>query len=168
MKHFLREFEKEVTSRLREAPSFIQVILGPRQVGKTSGILHVLEKNFSVDDYSYFSCDDDFYDGQWFLRHIQQADRDGKKILVFDEIQKLENWSRLVKSVWDNKKRQKKMIHIVLLGSSSLQLTLGLQESLAGRFEVIPVHHWSACESRDAYGLNFNEFLQFGGYPGSY
>jgi predicted AAA+ superfamily ATPase len=47
-------------------------------------------------------------------------------------------------------------------------LTLGLQESLAGRFEVIPVHHWSACESRDAYGLNFNEFLQFGGYPGSY
>jgi predicted AAA+ superfamily ATPase len=168
MSHYQRQFESEISSRLQEKPSFIQVILGPRQVGKTSGILHILEKKFDPSDYSYVSCEDELHNPDWFLKHVQKTAEEQKKILVFDEIQKLENWSQLIKSVWDQKKRQKQMVHIVLLGSSSLELTLGLNESLAGRFETIPVHHWSAQESRLAYKLDFEDYLRYGGYPGSY
>ena len=88
--------------------------------------------------------------------------------MVFDEIQKLNGWSDLVKTAWDRQKMAKNRLHLVLLGSSSLQLTQGLSESLAGRFEVIPVNHWSYLESKLAFKIGFDEFLKYGGYPGSY
>jgi predicted AAA+ superfamily ATPase len=43
----------------------------------------------------------------------------------------------------------------------------GLAESLAGRFEVIPVHHWSYGEMREAFGWSLDQFIFFGAYPGA-
>lgn len=154
--------------RLREAPRFIQVILGPRQVGKTSGVLNVLQSSFSQKDYSYHSCDDAGLDSAWFDREFQNARTAGRRVVVFDEIQKLDRWSERLKAAWDAQKRQRSALHVVILGSSSLKLTAGLSESLAGRFEVISVPHWNYRESHDAFGLDWQEFLRIGGYPASY
>lgn len=43
----------------------------------------------------------------------------------------------------------------------------GLPESLAGRFETIPVRHWSFKDMKDAFGFSVAEFIYFGGYPGA-
>ncbi len=168
MKHHPRNFESVLLNRLQQKPKFIQTILGPRQVGKTSGVLHVLEKNFESKDYAYFSGEDDIFDSDWFLSQVQNASQKNKKIIVFDEIQKVTQWSELVKRSWDYQKRQKNLMHWVLLGSSSLKLSQGLNESLAGRFEVIPAHHWSFQETKAAFGLNLDQYIHQGGYPASY
>lgn len=167
MKHYARTFEKILHERLKKKPQFIQTILGPRQVGKTSGVLNVLEKNFNSKDYEYLSAEDDIFDADWFLTQVQKAAQNKKKIIVFDEIQKVEQWSELVKRAWDSQKRQKNLMHWVLLGSSSLKLSQGLNESLAGRFEIISVPHWSFKESKK-FGLNLNQYIHQGGYPASY
>ncbi|MEN0059765.1 MAG: DUF4143 domain-containing protein, partial [Bdellovibrio sp.] len=59
-------------------------------------------------------------------------------------------------------------IKLILLGSSSLELQKGLSESLAGRFMLHKVYHWDPQESLQAYNLELDEYLRFGGYPGSY
>jgi predicted AAA+ superfamily ATPase len=166
--HYQRSFETVLLKRLKERPLFIQTILGPRQVGKTSGVLNVLESNFDSEAYHYTSCEEGLHDADWFLNVVQKSLVAKKKILVFDEIQKIENWSELVKLVWDRQKKSKSLIHLVLLGSSSLQISQGLNESLAGRFEIIPVHHWTFFESQKAFNISFNDYLSYGGYPGSY
>ena len=56
---------------------------------------------------------------------------------------------------------------MVLLGSAPLLVEQGLSESLAGRFEVIRVPHWSLTEMRQAFGISLDEYVFFGGYPGA-
>ncbi len=167
MKHYPRPFEKILLGRLKEKPQFIQAVLGPRQVGKTAGVLNVLEKNFDSKDYEYLSAEDDIFDADWFIAQVQKAAQKKKKIIVFDEIQKVEQWSELVKRVWDSQKRQKNLMHWILLGSSSLKLSQGLSESLAGRFEIISVPHWSFEESKN-FNLKLDQYIHQGGYPASY
>jgi predicted AAA+ superfamily ATPase len=94
--------------------------------------------------------------------------RRDKKLLVIDEIQKCHNWAEIVKSLWDESKRLNQKTRCVLLGSSSLSIQRGLSESLTGRFQLLTAHHWNAEESRQGYGLSFEDYLKFGGYPGSY
>lgn len=168
MSHYTRSFENILKSRLKETPRFVQCILGPRQVGKTSGVLNVLKSHFKPDNYLYLTAEEQVVDSEWFFHSLQQAKQKKAKILVLDEIQKLDNWSELVKQAWDQQKREQKLIHWVLLGSSSLQLTQGLGESLAGRFETIPVTHWSYSESAAAFKLKLSDYITHGGYPGSY
>ncbi len=167
MKHHQRAFEIILASRLKENPRFIHLVMGPRQVGKTTGVQAVLEKRFS-GRYLYHECEDAIHTSDWFLTQVQRAEEQKIKILVFDEIQKIDGWSELVKLAWDKQKRLKKQMHWILLGSSSLKLTQGVNESLAGRFEIIPVRHWGFLESKAAFGLNFEQFLNYGGYPASY
>lgn len=88
-------------------------------------------------------------------------------LLVLDEIQKLPGWSESVKRLWDEDTAAARPLHVVLLGSSPLLVQRGLTESLAGRFEVLPVTHWSLPEMRDAFGVSVEEFVYYGGYPGA-
>lgn len=147
----------------------VQVVLGPRQVGKTTGVLDFL-KRFKDDEYLYASADgllsqhSPWLDEQWM--HMQSKNPEG--LLVIDEIQKIENWSQTIKKLWDQQKNNKKKLKVILLGSSSLQIQKGLHESLTGRFFLHRVYHWNAEESSKAYEVNFEDFLRFGGYPGSY
>lgn len=162
-----RDFVSHLKQRLTEKAPLIQVLLGPRQVGKTTGVKQVLAK-FKVP-YHYFSADDILAPSRnELLEQWQKTQQLGTgALLVIDEVQKIPNWSEIIKNLWDKQKSGKR-IKCVLLGSSSLSLQKGLTESLTGRFELIPVFHWNYEESRRAFGLTLDQYLTYGGYPGSY
>lgn len=145
----------------------LQVIIGPRQVGKTTTVMSLLETEFK-DQYIYESADLVFNTSPDWLVEKWNLAVQNKKILVIDEIQKCENWSEVIKKLWDEAQRKSIKIQCILLGSSSLELQKGLTESLTGRFQLLKAFHWNFHESHEAYGLSFEEYLKFGGYPGSY
>lgn len=160
-------FINTLDERLQAKSTLIQVLIGPRQVGKTTSVLNLIEKQFKGRAI-YESCDRVFHASSDWLIGIWERARKEKKILFIDEIQKCENWSEIIKKLWDLDKRKGESISCVLMGSSSLEIHRGLTESLTGRFQQIFAHHWNFEESKKAYGLNFEDFLKFGGYPGSY
>src|SRR5690606_16756523 len=88
-------------------------------------------------------------------------------VLVIDEIQKIPRWSDAVKARWDEDTRNGTKVKVVLLGSSPLLMQQGLQESLAGRFELIRMQQWSYAEMKEAFGWDLDRYLFHGGYPGS-
>lgn len=158
--------------RILEPRKFMQVVAGPRQVGKSTLVLQVL-KTLSIPHT--MSAADAVYpeDSDWIHR-IWEAARSTMKIkgvdeylLVIDEVQKIDNWSEVVKREWDSDTRDGVNLKVVLLGSSRLLLKKGLTESLAGRYELIRMPHWSLDEMRDAFGFTLDEYIYYGGYPGS-
>ena len=160
-------------SRLSEAPSFIQVVEGPRQVGKTTLLLQVQEK---FPGRQTLVSGDDICPEQprlWLSTYWQQArtqcerEPQSTPILCIDEIQKIPDWSTVVKALWDENRKLGVNFHVVVSGSSALHLRQGLSESLAGRFEKILMMHWDWSEMRDAFGYTLEQFFCFGGYPGA-
>jgi predicted AAA+ superfamily ATPase len=160
-------FIHSLDKALRSDSDLLQVILGPRQVGKTTSVLDYLEREFPKK-HLYFSADSILNASPEWLREAWQQARREQKILVVDEIQKCQNWSEVVKSLWDESKRAKQKVRCVLLGSSSLHIQKGLSESLTGRFQLHVAYHWNAAESKEGYGLDLESYLKHGGYPGSY
>jgi predicted AAA+ superfamily ATPase len=160
-------FIKIVKARVESATGLVQVILGPRQVGKTTTTLKLLEECYRSKS-SYVSADSVFNADHGWLRSNWQLALQEKKILVIDEIQKCFNWAESIKALYDETKREKRQLTCILLGSSSLEIQKGLSESLTGRFQLIRIPHWNFAESRLGYGLSFDDFLHYGGYPGSY
>lgn len=167
-----RPYLKLVRSRIEEPRKFIQVILGPRQVGKTTMVNQLLPK-LSIS-YVYESADAvQATNSTWLIqvwetvRFKMKASGAPEYLLVIDEIQKIENWSEVVKQQWDKDTRDNVNIKVVLLGSSRLLIQKGLTESLAGRFETIHLGHWSYSEIEDAFGWSVEQYIYFGGYPGS-
>lgn len=161
-----------ILARVHEPRRFVQVLAGPRQVGKTTLARQVME---SVGIPAHFASADDpalreqgWLDAQWEIGR-DRARNGGRAggLLVLDEIQKVSGWSELVKARWDEDSHAGLELRVLLLGSAPLLLTRGLSESLAGRFELIRVGHWSFAEMRDAFGWSLDEYLFFGGYPGS-
>ena len=169
---YIRQQSKILKERILEQRKFIQVVAGPRQVGKSTLVLQVL-KQLSIS-YSYETADAvDANDTDWIHR-VWEAARTTmmlqgvqEYLLVVDEVQKIENWSEAVKREWDSDTRNTVNLKIVLLGSSRLLLRKGLTESLAGRYELIRMPHWSYSEMRDAFGFSLDEYIYYGGYPGS-
>lgn len=163
-------YEDLLHSRLLEERRFIQVVLGPRQVGKTTLVKHVLEQ--ITIPYSFYTADTE-QEGTW-INEIWQRERlemqfSGQKerLLVIDEVQKIHNWSEFVKKQWDEDTWNKTNIKVLLLGSSRLMIMHGLTESLAGRFELIKMTYWTFAEMHEAFGFNLNQYIYFGGYPGA-
>jgi predicted AAA+ superfamily ATPase len=165
---FRREVTKTIADRLSEPRKFIQVINGPRQVGKTIAIQQVLEE---LDvPYHYASADFPAPPAlEWIYQQWNLARMKYKKefILVLDEIQKVSGWSEEVKHLWDEDSRIGRKIKVVLLGSSALLMQKGLSESLAGRFEIIRVSHWAWKEINDCFKWPIDKYFYFGGYPGA-
>lgn len=169
---FERHHLQGLIKRMQEPRRFIQVIMGPRQVGKTTLVTQLAEK-VNID-YLYISADSiaagnaTWLAQQWEAGRIKIAqDGAGEFLLVIDEIQKIDNWSEIVKLLWDTDTRNKKNLKVILLGSSRLLLQQGLTESLAGRFESTYMGHWSFEEMQGAFGWDVNQYAWFGGYPGS-
>jgi predicted AAA+ superfamily ATPase len=168
----VRTQEKLLKKRLKEPRKFIQVILGPRQVGKTTLVLKVLE---DIGCKNFFATADDVVDSQttWIeqvwesarLRLLNQVEKEF--LLVIDEIQKIDNWSEVVKKMWDEDSRRSLNIKVVLLGSSRLLIQNGLTESLAGRFEIFPMTHWTYSEMREAFNFSVEQYIYYGAYPGA-
>ena len=161
-----------VLERMNEPRKFIQVLAGPRQVGKSTLIDQVLEE-CTLPHYLYNADGVDENDTDWIRRVWESArtQMDTKQqteaILVIDEIQKIKRWSEIVKREWDADTRNRRQLKLFLLGSSRLMLRKGLTESLAGRFELIRLGHWTLQEMEDAFGLTLDEWIYYGGYPGS-
>jgi predicted AAA+ superfamily ATPase len=202
---YRRPIGEILLARLKEAPRRIQILAGPRQVGKTTLIRDLLSERDSASA-SYLSPEpgDDSLaladsrisgadiappqspqaNSAWLIDRWQRADADARAwharqaildgesptpyVLVIDEIQKIPNWSEAVKGLWDVNLRATAPMHVVLLGSSPLLMQKGLSESLAGRFELIRATHWSFEEMNDAFGWTLDQYLYFGGYPGSH
>ena len=160
-------FISKLEHNLAHSPQFLQVLLGSRQVGKTTSILHFLEHEYSTP-YLYVSADAILSANlSWVIENWQNARAKGATIVI-DEIQKVHNWAETIKALWDDEKRRPNPIACILLGSSSLDIQKGLTESLTGRFQLTRAHHWNFSESKAAYEISFDEFLHFGGYPASY
>ena len=162
----------EVLERMNEPRKFIQVLAGPRQVGKSTLIDQVLAE-CHLPHYLYNADGIDENDTDW-IRRIWESVRiqmDTKKqknaVLVIDEIHKIKRWSEIVKREWDADTHNHRPLKLFLLGSSRLMLRKGLTESLAGRFELIRLGHWTLQEMGEAFGWNLDEWIYYGGYPGS-
>ena len=162
-----------IQKRLQEEPRrFIQVIYGPRQVGKTTLVRQVIKdmnaSNTFVAADAIPAGDRIWIAQQWEnARLIQNQNPEIPHLLIIDEVQKIDNWSEQVKAEWDRDTAEERDIRVILLGSSRLMLQQGLTESLAGRFEAIYLGHWSYKEMKEAFGLSPEEFIWFGGYPGA-
>lgn len=159
------------TERVSEPRKFIQVLMGPRQVGKTTMASQMLKKINSP--FIYESADAVSSLNAGWLEQIWEAARLKMKaqslkefILVIDEIQKISEWSEIVKRLWDRDTLNGTDIKLILLGSSRLLLNKGLAESLAGRFETMYLGHWSLGEMGKAFNWNAEQYAWFGGYPG--
>lgn len=172
MESFSRPLLKTVVQRLREPRKFIQVLLGPRQSGKTTLVKQALAAldapchYVSADEPS--SRGEAWIEAQWLVgRARAKAGGPAGAILVLDEAQKVGRWSETVKRLWDEDAGSGLPLKVVLLGSAPVLIGSGLSESLAGRFEVVRVSHWSLGEVKAAFGWDLERFLFFGGYPGS-
>ena len=158
-------------SRMAEPRRTIHVIMGPRQIGKSTLAGQFLEST----DIPYDSLSADGVarnDTAWIANRWQEArmkmdlHEEAERILVIDEIQKIEGWSEAVKTEWDRDTRKKRNLKVLLLGSSRLLLQKGLQESLAGRFETIKMGYWEYAEMKEAFGLTLEQYVFYGGFPG--
>lgn len=169
---FQRPHIQLVKSRIEEPRKFIQVILGPRQVGKTTMISQLLSE---LSVFNLFESADAISatNSAWLVQVWESARLRLKAsdateyLLVIDEIQKIDNWSEIVKQQWDKDTRENINIKVILLGSSRLLIQKGLTESLAGRFETLYLGHWSYPEMQEAFGWSIEQYVYFGGYPGS-
>ena len=187
----MRNQVNTLAARLAEPPNRLVAVFGPRQTGKTTLTRQSLE--CIEREGLYISVDEPEFSGslsppsiagttllspprhrsaEWLIfcweAARQQAARSEKGlVLVLDEIQKIPNWSETIKGLWDADRAAGTRLHVVLLGSAPLLMQSGLVESLAGRFELIPVTHWSFPEMQTAFGLDLPQYIYFGGYPGS-
>ena len=169
---FERPHLQVLINRMQEPRKFIQVILGPRQVGKTTLVNQLVEKypfgSIVVSADAIGAYNTYWLEQQWEIARIKLAQNGGKEfLLVVDEIQKIDNWSEIVKSLWDQDTSNHIPLKVVVLGSSRLLIQQGLTESLAGRFETTFMSHWSYSEMQAAFGWNEQQFVYFGGYPGA-
>jgi predicted AAA+ superfamily ATPase len=161
-----------IKTRMVEPRRFIQVVAGPRQVGKTTLVTQVMKQ---VPFPAHYATADGLVTGgsvwikeQWdFARIRQEQNPSVSFLLILDEIQKVENWSETIKREWDADSLNGIPVKVLLSGSSRLLLQQGLSESLTGRFEMIYAGHWSFSEMHSAFDINLNQYIWFGGYPGS-
>ncbi len=164
------------------------IVTGPRQVGKTTAVRQAIEgfehqfiasdqivsPELTQSDLIQFDLKPD---GRWLIEQWKLASRRAKSlrsrtpnqsfVFVIDEVQKIPKWSEIVKGLWDAEQAAENNFHVVLLGSSPLLVQRGLTESLAGRYELIRLAHWSYLEMHQAFDVTLEEFLHFGGYPGA-
>ena len=166
---YRRPYAAQLARRLDEPRRFIQVVAGARQVGKTTLVQQVT--GATKVPVRYASADEPTLRGPEWIAEQWEAARlaAGPKgaLLVLDEVQKATGWSESVKRFWDEDSRARRPLKVVLLGSAPLLVRRGLTESLAGRFEVLRLPHWSLAEMRAAFGFSLDEYLYFGGYPGA-
>ena len=170
---FLRPISNTLSERLAEPRRFIQALIGPRQTGKTTVARQIISGTKIPSHYA--SADEPVLkDRVWIEQQWEAARfrlktdvRQEKGILVLDEVQKVSGWLEPVKRLWDEDSADGLPLQVIILGSSQLLMQEGLTESLAGRFEIIPITHWSFAEMRDAFGWDVDRYLFFGGYPGS-
>lgn len=161
----------ELGNRLKEKRRFIQVLIGPRQSGKTTLVRQAVESSGMPAHYA--SADEPgardrlWIEQQWEIARLKAKGAGGPVLLVLDEIQKVSDWSSIIKLLWDDDTHAGLPLKVIVLGSAPLLIERGLSESLAGRFEVIAVPHWSFTEMKEAFGWDIETYIYYGAYPGA-
>lgn len=162
-----RFFPKSLEKRWKDPKGLIQVLTGPRQVGKTTSALSLMDPSVTI----YANADlptpptANFVEEHW--KKARTID-DPERTLVLDEIQKIPRWSEVVKSLWDEDQRNGLKMRVCLLGSSSLLIEKGLTESLTGRFEASYFPHWTYSECHQEFKATLSDYIRIGGYPKAY
>ena len=166
-----RNILSAIVQRMAGKRRFIQVLAGPRQVGKTTLARAAME---AFDGGNHYASADDvapqdtlWIEQQWTTARRRLAGGKDEVLLVLDEIQKIPLWSETIKRLWDEDTAAQTPLKVLLLGSAPLLLQRGLGDSLAGRFEIIHVTHWTLPEMRAGFGWDIDKFIFFGGYPGA-
>jgi predicted AAA+ superfamily ATPase len=169
---YQRSYLQKLIKVMNEPKRFVQVLVGPRQIGKTTLISQLIREInlpciFESAD-AVAASDRTWIEVIWYntREQLKEPGVDGF-VLIIDEIQKIDNWSEIVKRLWDEDMRNGVNIKVILLGSSRLLIQQGLTESLAGRFELTYLGHWSFPEMEAAFGFTAEQYVWFGGYPGS-
>jgi predicted AAA+ superfamily ATPase len=169
---FQRPHARVLAGRLAEPRRFIHVVAGPRQVGKSTLVQRVAEASglphrmASADEPSLRGAE--WIAQQWEAGRLLAAQAGAAgAVLVLDEIQKIPGWSEAVKRLWDEDTRRRTPLKVVLLGSAPLLIARGLTESLAGRFELLHLPHWTYAEMRASFGWSLDQYVFHGGYPGA-
>jgi hypothetical protein len=172
MKVFKRQAFHTLLGRLKEPRRFIQVLAGPRQTGKTTVARQIMDEFEGAAHYA--SADEPALKDRAWVEQQWEAARarargEGRRpsLLILDEIQKIPGWSETVKYLWDADTSSRAGLRVVLLGSFPLLMQTGLTESLAGRFEIIHVTHWSFAEMKGAFKWDLDAYIFYGGYPGA-
>jgi len=169
-----RPVVKELLQRFNEEKKLLQIITGPRQVGKTTAALQVADKwdglvvNATAD--VPLPPGPEWIKAQWDFAISKARSDEGRQrgiLLILDEVQKVRGWSEVVKELWDLECREKKGVNVIILGSSSLLIQKGLSESLAGRFFLHRCAHWGLDEMEKAFYWDLDKWLFYGGFPGA-
>lgn len=190
MSGYQRQHVTTLLTRLAEPPERLIVVSGPRQTGKTTLVRQAFDQidmggrylstdepdsaapSLSFDKQEQVTTLIGERNAKWLIHAWEEARRGANRsergfVLVLDEIQKIPQWSETVKGLWDADRAAERPLHVVILGSAPLLMQQGLTESLAGRFELIRVNHWSFREMVDAFGFDLPRYIYFGGYPGA-
>ncbi len=169
------ECRAELRRRLAEpAPGQIQLVTGPRQVGKTTLLLELADAARSRTVYTALDGPEAAVPGH-FARVWQEAEQrataSAPAVLLLDEVQHLHDWATQLKSHHDRLRRRGVSMHVIATGSSALRLMRGSRESLAGRFERLTLAHWPARALVDEFALSATAavkyFVAAGAYPGA-
>lgn len=170
MKEYIRQPHfKELLTALNGKHNLIQVIVGPRQVGKTTLALQILKQwrgpklYESADQISTPNAE--WIASNWEKIRTKQKSKKSSALLVLDEVQKVPRWSEVIKKYFDEDRRKKINVKVLLLESAALLMQSGLTESLSGRFELHRLNQWSYKECSEFFKLKLNEYIFFGGYP---
>ena len=168
---FERKHLAILKSRMAEPRRRIQIVMGPRQVGKSTMVGQFSDQ--TNVPFDFFAADNvSRFDTSWIPNHWRESRLkmdlrgEAEHILIIDEVQKIQNWSEQVKKEWDEDTRSGRNLKVILLGSSRVLLQKGLEESLQGRFETLKMGYWDWEEMRDAFGFSIDQFIYFGGFPG--
>ena len=168
---FERSIVDELALACRRRSTLVQVLVGPRQVGKTTAAQQLADRLGWPQVYAAADAPlphgPEWIETQWQLARSRPVSRGQKILLVLDEVQKINGWSEAVKRLWDEECRTGGPVQPVLLGSSALLVQKGVTESLAGRFFLHRCPHWTWSECREAFGFTLADWLWFGGYPGA-
>ena len=166
-----------LVNRLMEPRRFVQVVAGPRQVGKTTLVQQALAalarapQGHGLAQHSVSADAPGAQPATWLATQWEVAralaGQAGACLLVIDEVQKIPNWTDTLKRLWDEDTAAARDIRVVVLGSAPLLIAKGLTESLAGRFEITRLGHWRFAEMREAFDMTLEECVFFGTYPGA-
>jgi len=169
---YKRPMHDVLMKRIKEPRRFMQVLAGPRQTGKTT-LARQVQNDLGIPSHYATADEPALKDRSWIEQQWETARvlvRSGLRqgsLLILDEIHKISGWSETVKRLWDEDTAAGNRLRVVLLGSSPLLVWQGLTESLAGRFELIPVSHWAFAEMQTAFGWSLDQYIFYGGYPGA-
>ena len=112
MKPFQRTLVDDLEKAVRRDQQLLQVVIGPRQVGKTTAVQQLLER---LKQPSHVAAADtalppgpEWIESHWSTAMSLPAEAEAPAILVLDEIQKVRGWSEVVKRLWDETVRARR------------------------------------------------------------